>query len=150
MIVLLLFGDRSGKVSLGFGDPKFLNNTDKSKQFQPLMVFNIAVTLYGIGEELDGGSLKDLDMKHYLVVTELKENLVLVVGIKDFKKNLKNVAVIKQQMDYIHTVCQNVLKRIDSQELLTNKQIKDQFMQDVKDVPIFKKEFRKLEQILIS
>jgi hypothetical protein len=150
MIVLLLFGDRSGKVSLGFGDPDFLNNVEKTKNFQPLMVFNIAVTLYGIGEELSGGILKDLDMKHFLVVTELKENLVLVMGLKDFKKNPKKVKLIKQHMDEIHSICLKVQSQIASHELFTNQQIKEQFVQDFKEIPILKKEFRKLDQIILS
>ena len=89
-------------------------------------------------------------MKHYLVVTELREELVLVIGLRDFKKKPKNVALIKQHMDEIHTICQKIQSQIDTQELLTNQQIKDQFIQEFKDVPILKKEFRKLDQILIS
>ena len=150
MLVLLLFGKRDGNLDFAFGDPNFLKKTDKTQTFKPLMVFNIAVTLYGIGEEMQGGALRDLDMKHYLVITEMKEDLVLLLGIKDFKKNPKNVDLIKQHMDEIHTICQNVQKWIASQQLLTNQQIKAQFNQAFKEIPILKKEFRKLEQILIS
>ncbi|MHA1746269.1 MAG: hypothetical protein ACTSWW_09735 [Promethearchaeota archaeon] len=153
MLVLLLFGKRDGNLDYAFGDPKFLSKETKSNEmqtFKPLMVFNIAVTLYGIGEELDGGKLRDLDMKHYLVVTHMVGNTVVLIGIKDFAKNKKNVDLLKTYIEQIHSICQYVQDQIASQKLITTEQIKEKLSELFKGIPVLKKEFKKLEQILIS
>ncbi len=109
MIQLFLFGEFSGSSVIAYANTKFLKTQDLAR-FDPLMIFNLAKSLYQIGNELKGGELKELDLKAYCLITKLAENQLLIIGVDKSDRNLKKIRQIKELMGDIHESC---VKSID-------------------------------------
>ena len=132
--LFILHGALKGDLDTIIVDKKFLNKNKGGKQFNPSVVYNLCKALFDFASDVEGGKLKNLDMKYYECVTKKINEFIIIMGVEKSKKIQDDIAEISP---FLPTVSE-ILRITDKDK------IGEDFPDLFKDIPILRKEIKKM------
>lgn len=112
MVIGILMGNCNTQEFMGWIDKNYFERytTSQSDSNDPGLIIKMACALYNLGDEMEGGDLKDLDLTTYYAITLSKHNLMLLVIIDPHSKKEKKIDILKESLVHLHSNCQEILK----------------------------------------
>jgi len=99
MIYYYLFGPFRGDLQFILNDLKHISRYSGRDQLDPNIIFGMAKALYSIGQELDVGALKTLNLTNYSLISKSCDETLLVLVTEIAKKNSTVITQLESQMD---------------------------------------------------
>ncbi|MHA1718898.1 MAG: hypothetical protein ACTSWX_09975 [Promethearchaeota archaeon] len=101
MIYYILFGKSHGDLVLKLENTDLINKLALKQNFDPNMLFGMAKALYSMGNELNVGKLKTLDLKNYSIITNANQNNLMALVVENSKRNNSKMQILMEKIPEI-------------------------------------------------
>lgn len=98
MIYYILFGKSQGDLVLKLENSELINKLALKQNFDPDMLFGMAKALYSMGNELNVGKLKTLDLKNYSIITNANQNNLMALVVDNSKRNNSKMQILMEKI----------------------------------------------------
>jgi hypothetical protein len=104
MVLLLIFGKIQADPIFKYYNGRYVEKNLNTEQIDPIIVFNMAFSFFQIGNELETGNLKEVDLKSLSLIATLRDDYLLVIGLSNKKSGQKRKLELKGVLDEIHRI----------------------------------------------